>query len=106
MSQELLQYLIIPTQPSTGKVEGKVIRTHMEVSLDYLSLLLKYFNVFEVHNIEFSHTIHISPSSLQDVFPREFFTVIMNAVRAYKARNKKASREAVPAKVIISFDYS
>lgn len=89
-SPELLQTFVIPTQPSTGKIEGNVIRTHIEVSLDYLSLLLKYFDLVEVQNIEFSHTIYISPSSLQAVFPREFSNVLMSAMRAYKAGNKRA----------------
>jgi hypothetical protein len=105
MSQDFLQYLVIPTQPSTGKVEGNMIKTHMEVSLDYLSSWLKYYDVFEVQNIEFSHTILITPSSLKDVFPKEFSYVIMNAVRAYNAGNKKASDFfSIMSQVFLTFE--
>jgi hypothetical protein len=46
-SQDFLGHFIIPTEASTGKGENNRIKTHLEVSLDYLSSWLKFYDRFE-----------------------------------------------------------
>ena len=91
MPDNVLEQLVIPTKSSSGIHEGNKIKARLEVSLDYGSAWYKKYDRFEVRDIEYFHTISISPATIGEVIPREFYNKMMAAARAYPVSNKKVN---------------